>query len=94
MNRRLHTPIFACAASTATLVVGLLIAWPAFPADEATGTGAGTDVTAAAGETRTPTKATVDGANTTPTPRSRSKRARSAIAMPYFSFARGAGGRS
>ena len=27
-------------------------------------------------------------------PRSRSKRARSAIAMPYFSFSRGAGGRS
>ncbi|WP_394004941.1 hypothetical protein ACF3M1_07470 [Luteimonas sp. WGS1318] len=92
MNRRLQTPIFACAASTATLVVGLLVAWPAFPAEEAAGAGA--NATAAAGETRTPAKATVDGATTTPPTRSRSKRARSAIAMPYFSFARGTGGRS
>ena len=60
MNRRLHTPIFACAASTAMLVLGLLVAWPAFPADEATGAGAAPDVTAAAGETRTPSKAAVD----------------------------------
>ena len=93
MNRRLHTPIFACAASTAMLVLGLLVAWPAFPADEATGAGAAPDVTAAAGETRTPSKAAVD-VTAAPAPRSRSKRALNAIALPYFSFARGTGGRS
>lgn len=89
MNRRLHTPIFACAASTATLVLGLLVAWPAFPAEDVPGAG----TSAPSADTRAPAKATVDVA-APPAPRSRSKRARNAIALPYFSFARGAGGRS
>ncbi len=88
MNRKLHTPIFACAASTATLVLGLLVAWPAFPADDASAAAPSTSAV----ESRTPEKASTDQAATPP--RSRSKRARNAIAMPYFSFARGAGGRS
>ncbi len=95
MNRRLHTPIFACSAAAATLVVGLLLAWPAASAEDG-GLGAQTAATrsdTAARPTSGAGASTQDAAAPAPA-RSRSKRARSTIAMPYFSFARGTGGRS
>lgn len=96
MNRKLHAPIFACTASAAALVVGLLVAWPAASSED-TGIEAHTVPTPPpAGDIRMrpATGAGASDAASLPAPRSRSKRARSAIAMPYFSFARGAGGRS
>jgi len=92
MNRRLHTPIIACTASALALSAGLLFAGPALSAGEITPPAVA--VTAAA-------KAHAQAervATTTPieaeTPRPRARRARSGFALPYFSFARGAGGRS
>ena len=94
MNRKLHTSIFACTASTATLVLGLLVAWPAASADPTGMETAPARTMKVSGDARPQSGPTsVDTAPATP-PRSRSKRARSAIAMPYFSFARGTGGRS
>ncbi|NYZ64138.1 hypothetical protein [Luteimonas deserti] len=92
MNRKLHTPIFACAASAATLAIALLVAWPAQSLDAA-----GVATAAVPAERKMPASVrtpVVDEAPTSSAPRSRSKRARTAIAMPYFSFARGTGGRS
>lgn len=93
MNRKLHSPIIACTALALALSAGLLFASPAAaPARTAV---AATVVSADAGEApvrieRVSTEAT--GAAGAPRPRAR--RARSGFALPYFSFARGASGRS
>ncbi|KLJ02948.1 hypothetical protein [Luteimonas sp. FCS-9] len=91
MTRRLQTPIIACGVSAAALCAGLLFAAPSLSAGDATppsvaglsSTTANAAADVAAGEAE-PLEAA---------PRSRGRRGRSAIAMPYFSFARGAGGR-
>lgn len=93
MNRRLHTPIIACTAAALALSVGLLFAGPALSA------GGITTPAPVTGAIATKARAQNERAATTTdieaeTPRPRSRRARSGFALPYFSFARGAGGRS
>lgn len=91
MTRRLQTPIIACGVSAAALCAALLAAAPSLSADR--------DATAAASGLHVATTTVArdvaigDAEPQDATPRSRSRRGRSAIAMPYFSFARGTGGR-
>lgn len=90
MNRRLHTPIIACTAAALALSAGLLFA----------GQNIRTGAVIAAPAAALNAPAQVQRTATTPdiepaeTPRPRTRRARSGFALPYFSFARGAGGRS
>ncbi|MCD9028662.1 hypothetical protein LDO26_10640 [Luteimonas sp. BDR2-5] len=95
MNRRLHTPIIACSASALALAAGLVLAIPAASGIDPAAAPAPARTTAPAPEraVRGERGLVETGSEATPQ-RSRSKRARSAIAMPYFSFSRGAGGRS
>ncbi|MEN4902840.1 hypothetical protein [Luteimonas sp. TWI1416] len=92
MTRRLQTPIIACGVSAAALCAVLLAAAPSLSAGrDATASAAGglnVATTAAARDVAIGDAEPQDAA-----PRSRSRRGRSAIAMPYFSFARGTGGR-
>ncbi len=97
MNRRLHAPIIACTASAIALAIGLLAAGPVASQDGTVRTTPAASHAARTTHTDPARTLRVEPApdlTGTPPPRSRSKRARSAIAMPYFSFARGAGGRS
>lgn len=88
MNRRLHTPIIACATIALALSAGLLFASPAALPD---GTAAAAPVESERAPVRVERAQTEAAADA---PRSRARRARSGLALPYFSFARGAGGRS
>ncbi|MDR7194823.1 hypothetical protein [Luteimonas terrae] len=92
MNRRLHTPIIACTASALALSAGLLFAGPALSAGE-TASSPVTVAVAAKARVQTERAATTTDLDAE-TPRPRTRRARSGFALPYFSFARGAGGRS
>ncbi|MEF3081748.1 hypothetical protein V3391_05910 [Luteimonas sp. SMYT11W] len=92
MNRRLHTPIIACTASALALSAGLLFAGPALSAGELVPPPVTVAVAAKARAQAERTATTTDIEAETPRPRTR--RARSGFALPYFSFARGAGGRS
>ncbi|MCD9007125.1 hypothetical protein LDO31_12940 [Luteimonas sp. XNQY3] len=89
MNRRLHAPIIACTASALALSAGLLFAGPARSAGELTPPAAVAAKARAQAE-RAATTTDIEAE----TPRPRTRRARSGFALPYFSFARGAGGRS
>lgn len=82
MNRKLQTPIFACGVLAAALGLALAAAVPA---------GSSPDTGAGVGRAHLAQPAALD---TAPAPRTRGRRARSALALPYFSVARGAGGRS
>ena len=96
MNRRLHTPIIACSAAALVLAVALA-SGPATPdaaPDAVSATSTGQEHLTPPAVVRTPSSEQLAAGAGDAAPRSRSKRARSAIAMPYFSFSRGAGGRS
>lgn len=94
MNRRLHTPIIACTAAALALSAGLLFAAPALSAGEiASPTATATVAVAAKARAQAERAATTTDIEAE-TPRPRTRRARSGFALPYFSFARGAGGRS
>jgi|GEM_PF-1023589 len=91
MNRRLHTPIIACTAAALALSAGLLFAGPnaqTAPVEAAL------SLPASAAKAQAQRAATTSDLDTTEAPRPRARRARSGFALPYFSFARGAGGRS
>jgi len=89
MNRRLHTPIIACTASALALSAGLLFAGPALSAGEVA------PPPAVAAKARVQTERVASSSEVeAEAPRPRARRARSGFALPYFSFARGAGGRS
>jgi len=88
MNRRLHTPIIACTAAALALSASLLAAGPASLPDGATAATPHGDAFTPARIERVASEAAAE------TPRPRARRARSSLALPYFSFARGAGGRS
>ena len=92
MNRRLHIPIIACSAAALVLAV-VLASGPAAP-DAVSATSTGQEHVTPPAVVRTPGSEQLAAGAGDAAPRSRSKRARSAIAMPYFSFSRGAGGRS
>lgn len=90
MNRRLQTPIIACTAAALALSAGLLFAAPVL-------SGSGVAPAAAAVVAKPRVQAERPSATTeaeVESPRPRARRARSGFALPYFSFARGAGGRS
>ncbi|WP_337245474.1 hypothetical protein [Luteimonas sp. gir] len=91
MTRRLQIPIIACGVSAAALCAALLATVPSLSADrDATAVASGLQV---ATTTAARDVAIGDAEPQDAAPRSRSRRGRSAIAMPYFSFARGTGGR-
>ena len=90
MNRRLHTPIIACTALALLLSAGLLFAGPAPSAGEVATPPTSVAAKARAQAERAAATTDIDAE----TPRPRARRARSGFALPYFSFARGAGGRS
>lgn len=90
MNRKLHAPIIACTALALALSAGLLSASPASLVGDAT-----TAVAAESGKAPVRIdRAATDTTSAAEAPRPRARRARSGFALPYFSFARGAGGRS
>lgn len=90
MNRRLHTPIIACTALALALSGGLLFAGPAPAAGKTAVPAMAAAAKARAQAERAATTTDIEAE----TPRPRARRARSGFALPYFSFARGAGGRS
>ena len=95
MNRKLQAPIIACTAAALALSAGLLFAGPGGQA-EAAATDAAPALPAAAAKVPAQIQraATTPDLDATEVPRPRARRARSGFALPYFSFARGAGARS
>ena len=94
MNRRLQTPIIACTAATLALSAGLLFAGPNGQAGASVDAALAVPAAAAKAPAQVQRAATTPDLDTTEAPRPRARRARSGFALPYFSFARGAGGRS
>ena len=94
MNRKLQTPIIACTAAALALSAGLLFAGPNGQAEAATDAALALPASAEKAPARIQRATTTPDLDTTEAPRPRARRARSGFALPYFSFARGAGGRS
>ena len=94
MNRKLQASIIACTAAALALSAGLLFAGPGGQSEAANDAALALPTAAAKAPAQSRRAATTPDLDTTEAPRPRARRARSGFALPYFSFARGAGARS